>query len=148
MIIVVVDRGVVGGSRASLLISTPIKANGAHPDIAHGMPATDTRNVANLKDRAIGAKTMVPANNRCERSQAVARLGRIFLKRRSRAATPGGGRAVKLARLLLLSGERTPNGKSTELRKVTDEKMTSDRLPSRPTSPRVSDDLAADSGFS
>lgn len=55
---------------------------------------------------------------------------------------------MKFALLELLSGERTPKGRSTEDRNVTPEKITSDKLPSRPTSPNVSEELAADSGFS
>jgi hypothetical protein len=46
----------------SLLISTPMKANGAQPLIAHGMPQTATRKVANPREWASGAKIMVAAN--------------------------------------------------------------------------------------
>lgn len=55
---------------------------------------------------------------------------------------------MKFALLELLSGERTPKGRRTDDKKVTPENITRDRLPSRPTSPNVSEELAADSGFS
>lgn len=61
--------------------------------------------------------------------------------------TPRGGRGVKAD--FLLSGERTPNGRTMELTTVMKENITSDKLPIRPTSPRVSEDSsAADFGAS
>jgi hypothetical protein len=125
-----------------------MNANGAHPETAQGIPQTETKKVANFKDRAMGANIIVPAKTRWERSHAVCKLGLTRLKRRSNAAIRGGGRDVKFALLELLSGERTPKGRRTDDRNVTPEKITSDRLPSLPTSPSVSEELAADSGFS
>ena len=58
-------------------------------------------------------------------------------------AMPGGGRGVKRERLL--SGACTQNGRTTALKKVMDEKTTSDKLPTRPTSPSISVALARSS---
>lgn len=53
----------------------------------------------------------------------------------------------RLKEAFFSSGERIANGRTTELRNVMRENITSERLPILPTSPRVSDDSsAADSG--
>lgn len=144
--VTVVFRDDVEGM-ASRLISTPMNANGAQLVTAHGMPQMPTRSVANRTDFAKGANIIVTANTMCEIIQAVCRSGRtkeIFLRKRT---TPRGGRGVK--RPFLFSGERTANGRTTELNSVIKEKITSDRLPKRPTLPRASFDCsAADSGAS
>lgn len=137
--------GLLGFSMANLLISTPIKANGAQPEIAHGMPHMDTKKVATATDLANGANIMVAANMKCEISHAVCKSGRAVLIFLSNAARPGGGRGVKPG--FRLSGLRIPKGRNTELINVMSEKITSDKLPIRPTSPNVSVDCVADSGF-
>jgi hypothetical protein len=127
----------------SLLISTPINAKGAQPLIAHGIPHTATRKVANAREWARGAKIIVAANMICEINQAVWRSGRNAVTALRAAAMPGGGRGVN--RVRLVSGGWIQNGKRTELKKVMDEKTVNDRLPTRPTSPSISVALAISS---
>ncbi|WEW59947.1 hypothetical protein PRK78_005429 [Emydomyces testavorans] len=118
---------------ASRLISTPIKANGAQQVTAQGIPQMATRNVAKRTDFA-------KANKMCEIIHAVCKSGRtndIFLRKRT---TPRG--VLRANRLLLSSGGRTPNGRITELTNVINEKITSAKLPRRPTSPSVSFDFS------
>lgn len=143
---VTVDRELADCGMARRLISTPIKANGAQQVTAHGIPQIATSKVAERRDRARGAKIMVAANMRCDINHAVCRSGRTLVILFRTAATPGGGRGVKVG--FLLSGGRTPKGRRTELTNVIQEKMTRERLPRRPTSPRVSFDSAASLGAS
>src|SRR4051794_20494093 len=84
----------------SLLISTPINAKGAQPLIAHGIPHTATRKVANAREWARGAKIIVAANMICEINQAVWRSGRNAVTALRAAAMPGGGRGVNRVRLV------------------------------------------------
>lgn len=136
-VIMVTPERVEGGTFiASLLISTPMNANGAQPLTAQGIPQTATRKVATARERAKGAKIMVAANMQWEISQAIWRSGRIEVILFRKAAMPGGGRGVK--RVRLLSGGRTQKGRTIELINVIEEKTTSERLPTRPTSPRMS----------
>jgi hypothetical protein len=120
-----------------------MNAKGAQALIAQGIPQTATRVVAKAREWANGAKIMVTANMSWEMNQAVWRSGRIAVKAFSTAAMPGGGRGVKRERLL--SGDCTQKGRRTELMKVMDEKTTSERLPTRPTSPSISVDLVISS---
>ena len=147
VIIVTPDRedGIAGEYPpiVSLLISTPIKANGAQPLIAQGIPHTATRKVAKARECARGAKIIVAANIMWEISQAVWRSGRIAVMALRTAATFGGGRAVN--RVRLVSGCMIQKGRSTELRTVMDEKTVNERLPTRPTSPSISVALAISS---
>src|SRR5215471_8467384 len=117
-----------------------MKANGAQVVTAHGIPQRATRKVAKGRDLASGAKTIVAANIMCEIIHAICRSGRTkanFLRNRT---TPGGGRGANDA--FLFSGDRIPNGRTTELTNVIRENITRERLPMRPTSPRVSVDFA------
>lgn len=79
---------------ASLLISMPMKANGAHELIAHGIPQMATRTVAKVRERAKGARIIVPAKTKCDIHHVVWRFGRIAVIFLRNAATPGGGRGV------------------------------------------------------
>jgi hypothetical protein len=105
------------------------------------MPQMATRKVANARERARGAKIMVAAKTMWEMSQVVWRSGRIFVILLRKAARPGGGRGVNRGRFV--SGGWTQNGRSIELMNVMDEKTTSERLPTRPTSPSMSAGRAA-----
>lgn len=64
MDVIIVAVGRLGGSKANLLISIPMNANGAHPDTAQGIPQTETKKVANFNERAMGANIIVPAKTR------------------------------------------------------------------------------------
>ena len=121
---------------ANLLISTPMNANGAQPLTAQGIPQMATRKVATARERANGAKIMVAANMQWEINQATCRSGRMEVILFRKAAMPGGGRGVK--RVRLLSGGLTQNGRTIELMNVMEENTTRERLPTRPTSPRMS----------
>ncbi len=134
------------GSIARRLISTPMNAKGAQQLTAHGMPQMATRKVATARERAKGAKIIVAANITWEISHVVCKSGRIRVIFLSKAATPGGGRGVNFGRLL--SGGWTQNGRRTELINVIDEKTTSERLPTRPTSPNMSAGRSASLGTS
>ena len=134
------------GFIARRLISTPMNAKGAQQLTAQGMPQIATRKVAKARERARGAKIIVAAKTTWEISQVVWRSGRIFMIFVSKAAMPGGGRGVNRARLV--SGDWTQNGRRTELMKVMDEKTTSERLPTRPTSPSISTGRSASLGTS
>ena len=83
---------------ASLLISMPMKAKGAHELMAHGMPQMATRAVAKARERAKGAKIMVAANTKCDIHQVVCRFGRMAVIFLRMAAMPGGGRGVNRER--------------------------------------------------
>jgi hypothetical protein len=113
-----------------------MKEKGAQHEIAQGMPQIATRKVAKRSDRAKGAKIIVQPNMTCDINQAVCKSGRKVITLLSSVAMPGGGRGLKVG--LLWSGGRTQKGRSTELMKVMKEKITRERLPRRPTSPRVS----------
>lgn len=134
------------GFMASLLISMPMKVKGAQQVTAQGMPQRATRKVATARERAKGAKIMVAANMTWEISQVVWRSGRMPITFLSSEARPGGGRGVNLGRLL--SGGWTQNGRRTEPMKVMEEKTTSDKLPTRPTSPSISAGCVASLGTS
>jgi hypothetical protein len=123
-----------------------MKANGAQLLTAHGIPQMATKKVATALDRANGAKIIVAANITCEISHVVCRSGRMVVIFLSSAATPGGGLGVNLG--LLLSGGCTQNGNRTELMNVMEEKTTSDKLPTRPTSPSMSVGCVASFGTS
>jgi hypothetical protein len=132
---------------ARRLISTPMKANGAHPLTAHGIPQMETRKVANRRDRVSGAKTMVSANIMCDIIHAVCKSGRIKATLLSSRMMLRGNRGANDD--FLFWGDRTPKGRTTELMKVIREKITRDTLPRRPTSPRISFEFSiADCGTS
>ena len=73
------DRAAADGLIPSRLISTPMKAKGAHPLTAHGIPHTATSNVAKARVRAKGAKIIVAANTRCDINHAFWRSGRYLI---------------------------------------------------------------------
>lgn len=140
------DRAAADGLIPSRLISTPMNANGAQPLMAHGMPLMATSRVAKARDRARGAQIIVVKNKTCDINHAFCRSGRNLAILFKKAARPGGGRDVKVG--FLVSGGWTQNGRRTELRNVMHEKTTSERLPTRPTSPRTSLEPSTASGAS
>ena len=113
-----------------------MSAKGAQHDTAQGIPVSATIVVAKRKLRTKGAKNMVVAKSRSAISHAVCRSGRRFIKRLTVFAMEGGGRGVNF--VCSDSGDRIASGKMTEAAKVTREKMTKERDPNLPTSPRAS----------
>ena len=121
-------------------ISTPIKANGAQHAKAQGIPQILTMIVAIRKLRTKGAKHIAPAKMMWLNCQAVRRSGLprfSAVTKGAKGPRKAGGRGVN-GREGEASGDFTTKGRRIDAMKVMMEKMTSEREPTRPTSPRVS----------
>lgn len=121
-------------------ISTPIKAKGAQQAKAQGIPQMLTIIVAILRLRTKGAIHMAPAKMIWLNCQAVRRSGLrllIAVTKGAKGPRKAGGRGVK-GRERDMSGDLTMKGRRMDAMKVMMEKMTSEREPTRPTSPRAS----------
>ena len=121
-------------------ISTPMKAKGAQQANAQGIPQILTMIVAICRLRTKGAIHMAPAKMIWLNCQAVTRSGfRLSseVTKGARGPRKAGGRGVN-GREREISGDLTRNGRRMDAMKVMIEKMTSEREPTRPTSPSVS----------
>lgn len=129
------------------LTSVPMKVKGAQHASAQGIPQTDTSMVAMCNERTKGARNMAPAKMMWLSIHAVSRSGLEVLTsfaRGARGARTAGGRGVKLRwpGLDSSSGDLTTKGRKIEPMNVTSEKMSRDKDPMRPMSPRGSDESA------
>merc|ERR1712144_140633 len=115
----------------------PMSVLGAHEANTQGTPHKVTRKVAKRKECAIGARIMALLNRRWPYIQAVRRSGLYLLTFVTTPAIAAGGRAVKFSS----SGDLTKSGIMRAPTKVTREK-----LPIRPISPRASLDCLKSCG--
>ena len=108
------------------------------------IPHTETRMVAEWRDRTSGVRSIAQAKIRWLTIHAVSRSGRYLMRTLTRGAMLGGGLGVNP--IFSSSGDSTRSGRSTDPAKVRMENTTRLRLPIRPISPRVSVDCLTCSG--